>query len=476
MHPVDSIFRYWRNLRISAKITSIYTAVFALVLFLTILLAGVGVYYTIYRQAQMSLDFSIRHTLEKLSGGVSIDPGFLRESPLVPGVILRITDDKGRLILDSDPHFPSIGRLEAGLTESTPFWASKFYEISESERSSVYYKKILFYREGRQYNLYFFRTITSEKPLFAQLQWLLLGMVVFGLIAAFGTGYWVSRYAILKPIRTMVRTAKGISEGHLGRRIPVRPIKDEMTDLAETLNNMLDQIQTSLKQQQRFVSDASHELRTPATVILGYSDLLKRWGQKDESILNEGIDAIQSEAKQMQQLIERLLFLARADQKKQILRKEPINMDELLRSIVRKLQVTAKDHHVELKQNDAALFLGDDVTIQQMIRVFLENSVKYTPKGGTISISSKREGDLLRVELSDTGIGIPKGEQERVFDRFYRTERVKTEEDIPGTGLGLSIAKWVADEHGIKISLESEPGKGTLICLDMPIMNYADDF
>jgi signal transduction histidine kinase len=294
---------------------------------------------------------------------------------------------------------------------------------------------------------------------------------LIGLLVALLAGYFISR-RILRPIRTLTQAAREIEITDLDRRIEVSPARDELSELADTFNHMLDRIQSGFEQQRRFVSDASHELRTPVTVIRGYSDMLSRWGREDKAALDEGIAAIRSEAEDMQELIEKLLFLARADQKRQVLHKERLNLEELIQDVARKAQIVDKTHEVSLLQNDAAEVFADSVTIKQMLRIFLENSMKYTPAGGHIRISSVRQAAFMQIEIADDGIGIAPEHQQKVFARFYRVDssRTKAQGGVGGTGLGLSIASWIAERHDIAISLESVLGHGTKIVLKVPVL------
>ena len=234
---------------------------------------------------------------------------------------------------------------------------------------------------------------------------------------------------------------------------------------------MLERLQEGFVQQQRFVSDASHELRTPLTVILGYSDMLSRWGREDKDILEEGITAIRSEAENMQQLIEKLLFLARADQKRQAVHKEAVLLSEILADTMEKMQMVTSSHEVTLDRNDEAVVSADPVLLRQLFRVFLENSRKYTPAGGHIRASSilAEDGKSVTVTLSDDGIGIAPEHQAHIFERFYRVDSSRTKE-TGGSGLGLSIARWIAEQHGIRIAVKSAEGQGTDISLVMPTL------
>ena len=244
---------------------------------------------------------------------------------------------------------------------------------------------------------------------------------------------------------------------------------------AGTFNRMLDRLQEGFQQEQRFVSDASHELRTPLTVILGYSDMLARWGCEDKNILDEGITSIRSEAENMQQLIEKLLFLARADQKRQAVNKEDVDLAELLADTIEKMQMVTPSHEVTLGANAPAIVNADPVLLRQLLRIFLENSLKYTPPGGHIHACSilSADGSEVMVTLSDDGIGIAPEHQAHIFDRFYRVDSSRTKE-TGGSGLGLSIARWIAERHDIKIALQSAVDEGTTITLTIPTVPEAD--
>ena len=299
---------------------------------------------------------------------------------------------------------------------------------------------------------------------------MLLGEMIAGLLLALIIGYFLSQ-KLLKPIRTMTNTAQAIEVSDLGRRIYVSPAQDELSKLAETFNTMLQRIQEGFIQQQHFVSDASHELRTPITVIKGYADMLNRWGKEDPETLEESLKAISSEAEDMQELIEKLLFLARADQKRQIINKQPLDLQALIHDVYKKLELTVQDHETELLHNDAGMIFADKVVMKQMLRIFLDNAMKYTPKGGKITLSSVRMTNYMKVDIQDTGLGIAPENQEKVFQRFFRvnSSRTKTAGEVGGTGLGLSIARWIADSHDIGITLDSELGKGTCFTLMIPL-------
>ncbi|ERJ90298.1 heavy metal sensor kinase [Selenomonas sp. oral taxon 892 str. F0426] len=460
------IDRYF-YIRISTKITLLYAAILFFVLILSTAILGVGAYIYFYRQAEVDLDRSIHHVMSNIESGYAAEAKFWFEGPVIPGVIVRITDSAGRVVLDTDDHFPSIETVERGRI-TTPVWANPEMEVSEFQGGAVYHAQRSVEYGGIPYQIHFFRTITTEKDFFSSLQRLLFYTVAVCFVLALIAGHFISR-RILTPIRQITWTARSIEVERLGRRLEVPRARDELSELARTFNRMLDRLQEGFTQQQRFVSDASHELRTPLTVILGYSDMLSRWGREDKNILDEGITAIRSEAENMQQLIEKLLFLARADQKRQAVNKEEVDLAELLYDTMEKMETVTTSHEVTLGRNDPAIVDADPVLLRQLLRIFLENSLKYTPPGGHIHAYSilSADGSSVTVTLADDGIGIAPEHQDRIFDRFYRVDSSRTKE-TGGSGLGLSIARWIAERHDITIKLHSAVDEGTTITLTIP--------
>ncbi len=477
MNIIDKIFHGLHNSRISTKIMLTYVAAFAVLIFATNLLAWGAMSYGMYHQAETSLEHSmanIRELLETIEQNRDIDVNSIRD-PLTPGVVLRAVDANGEIFFDTDPRYPSINEINAGKLSNPPIWSNSSMEIAELNNAVVYCSQMKFTYRSMSMRLYFYRTIIADVLFFDRLRSILLVIALTGLIVAAASGYEVSQ-RILKPISEMTRTAHEIAIENMDKRLEVAPVEDELTELAKTFNSMLDRLQAGLAQQQRFVSDASHELRTPATVIRGYSDLLARWGSHDPEILKEGIEAIQSESENMQQLIEQLLFLARADQRRQPLKPEMLELSKIVNDVVNSLEIVTNNHTLELIKNDSGTIFADKVTIKQMLRIFIDNAIKYTPKGGRITVNSVRQVDKIKLSVADTGIGIAPENQKKVFDRFFRVDTSHTKREVSGTGLGLSIASWIAEQHDITIELESELGKGTTITAVIPLQPDADEF
>ena len=461
----------WR-MKISTKITCLYAAILLVVLLLTSAIMGLGIYFSFYHEAETEIHIAMQNVQKGLASSHSLQ-AFLKRGDLVPpGVVMRVTDLTGSVIYENDSHYPSLEVVEDYRVKNPPFWAAKDMEVVEFKRFMMYYTSMDVADHGQIYQIHFFRTITAEKNFLMELQRLLFLITIAGTLVALLAGYFLSN-RILQPIRNLTQTARKIEVERMDKRIEVPPAQDELSELALTFNHMLDRLERGFNQQQRFVSDASHELRTPVTVILGYSDLLARWGRSDAKILEEGITSIRSEAEDMQDLIEKLLFLARADQKRQILHKDFVHLDELVDDAVRKMKLVAKEHTVQIAVNEPGIIYADPATMRQMMRIFLENAVKYTPAGGETKPRYGRlpEKGCMELTFADDGIGIAQEDKDKIFERFYRADSARTKKagSIGGTGLGLSIASWIAEQHEIEIAVESELDKGTKFILTIPL-------
>lgn len=459
---------------ISIKLTFLYTAILSLILLFTSSLTVAGLYYVLYDQAVADIDLSVDTLSRHIASGEPVDQRLLKENLLLPGIILRISDEQNQLLVDSAPHMLSNQSvMEKAEIEHDPLNPALLLNtplrILHVNDMYFYYTTAHVSYGSHTYQLQIIKTMAAEKNFLKTLIQGLFLTTALGLLIAILAGMFISRKT-LQPLRTIITTAKEIEIHDLGKRIPLSNSKDELHELAATFNHMLNRIQTGFEQQQRFVADASHELRTPITVISGYADMLDRWGKQDGAALTEGIEAIKSEASNMHNLIEKLLFLARTDQNKQTLTKDVLLMPPLLEDIFQETRLIAPQHQVLLSQNQQASILADAAAIKQMLRIFIENSIKYTPDGGVITLASQKINTHLEITITDTGIGIPKKEQAKIFDRFYRVDSSRSK-TTGGTGLGLSIAHWIAAQHNATIQVASVPAQGTTITLKFPLIS-----
>ena len=272
---------------------------------------------------------------------------------------------------------------------------------------------------------------------------------------------------VLAPIRDITDMAATLSASNLSNRINIAGMKNELKDLATVINTMLDRIERSYNSQKQFVSDASHELRTPIAVIQGYIRMLKRWGKDDKTVLEEGITAIDQEASGMKELVESLLFLARHDKKTLLMEMETFDPVDVVAELHREASMVTPENTFLFNPADHCMIEADRGMMKQVMRILLDNAVKYTPKGGTITMGVRREPHGCTLLMSDNGAGIPQEELPKIFERFYRSDSARKAESS-GHGLGLSIARIIVIAHGGKLRVRSKVGVGTTFSITLP--------
>jgi two-component system OmpR family sensor kinase len=301
-----------------------------------------------------------------------------------------------------------------------------------------------------------------------------------GIGAAFlfsiGGAYLLAR-AALGPVETVTSTARSMGEDDLSKRLPVANPKDEIGRLATTINALLARLEAAftrreeaLSRQRRFAADASHELRTPLTSISGHARMLDEWAlEKDTETARRSVRAIRREAKRMRNLVESLLTLTRGDEG------APLDVGRHdLAEIAKEAVETARDTadgrlSVEfVSPEQEVMATCDRGRILQVASILLDNAVKYTPEGGTVTVALRALPDRIELEVSDNGVGIPEDELPLIFERFHRADAARAED---GAGLGLSIARQIAEAHGGTINVTSKPGAGSTFVLALPIGN-----
>ena len=269
-------------------------------------------------------------------------------------------------------------------------------------------------------------------------------------------------------LRALAGKLDEINEAHLDTRVSVTSAQKELGALADAINGMLERIDLAYQSQKRFVSDASHELRTPIAVIQGYANLLDRWGKDDPDTRQESIDAIRAEADAMKELVEQLLFLARGDNHSTQVHLETVDLTAVAGTVIRECQMIDQTHPFSGSWTEPVLLTADLGLMKQALRVLVDNSIKYTPAGGAISVTAERRETEVRLSVRDEGQGVDGESLPHIFDRFYRTDESRARQ-TGGAGLGLSIAKWIVERHGGWFEVVSRPGIGTKMTMVFPI-------
>ncbi|MEA4816674.1 MAG: ATP-binding protein [Lachnospiraceae bacterium] len=296
------------------------------------------------------------------------------------------------------------------------------------------------------YSVQVYKVISMNAKYFSMLTTTLLIIDVIGIMISFLVGKYISRL-MLKPVENIRQAAERISIDDLSQRIEVPEPDDEMKELTITFNSMIEGLEESFKKQNQFISDASHELRTPISVISGYASLMNRWGKNEPEVLQESIDSIISETEHMSNLVKRLLFLARSDQKRIPVSIEEICLNDIVNEVIKEIDVLEGNREINFLEKDKVNISADPNLIKQLVWIHTENALKYTKEEGKIDFEVYDDDEYAYLAISDDGPGIAEEEAPFIFDRFYRSDKSRNK-DIPGTGLGLSIAMLIATSFG----------------------------
>ena len=320
---------------------------------------------------------------------------------------------------------------------------------------SVHYKT-----ENGIYRIQLFRMMADGGYMIWNFMSKLLIADIIGILGAFLIGKYISR-RMLKPVAAIREAAERISIEDLSQRISTEGPDDEMKELTVTFNSMIDRLENSFQKQNQFISDASHELRTPISVIQGYANLINRWGKSDPAILQESIDSILTETEHMSALIRQLLFLAKSDQHRLSVQKAQMSLNEVAAELVREMEVLDVNVKPVLIEEAQVEIFADYALIKQLLWIYGENALKYAADHGEVEIKVWKDRKYGYVSIRDNGVGIAAKDIPKIFDRFYRVDKSRSKE-ISGTGLGLAIAKWIVDSHDGEILVESRVGEGTI--------------
>lgn len=449
--------------KISWKLTVIYAAIFSLVLIF--LNAGVfyGVKYYLIQQAIGQVENTSGILTKRIIGTPYeqtplTDPELVSETKSNSKIGIRIAAPDGRIINSS--HNVNIDKVPSKMRSEIT------HDIEVGERHLLIKNSAVTAGGRLMAHVLVVRDLEDEDRFMNLLLAVMAIADCWGILISIVVGYVISR-RILNPINKMAKTAQSISISDLNSRIDVGEANDELARLALTFNDMIGRLQLSLDKQNQFVADASHELRTPISVIQGYINLMDRWGKDEREVLQESIQAIKNETNGMKDLIEELLFLARSDSSAIEPQKQEFLLDDLLEEVAQENLLVAPNHDLRITVNGPIKVFADRKMIKQMLRALLDNSVKFTPKNGKIYIFSEANSGQVKIEVRDTGIGIPLDEMDKVFARFYRVDKTRSKKS-GGSGLGLSIVKRIVDIHGGTVVADSVLGQGTTITIFLP--------
>ncbi len=479
-------------MNIRLRLTLWYTAI----LFIILLIFSVSLYVALESTLFVSLDTHLQQEAAQVIGGLEFigresDDKYdddevaaaLTVSGLrlryVPeeGVLWRIFDRNGQVLVDPGYFKDAIFRNDALPTD---YARLEYATLADNVPVKVY--TVPFVIEGRGAGIV---QIAESYHHIQQVQQLLVFLLAIGIpftILATTAGGWFLATHALQPIDRITSAARQISASDLNRRLNMNLPNDEIGRLATTFDDMLARLEAGFDQQKRFIADASHEMRTPLTILKGEVDVtLNR--PRTAATYRETLELVDETTNQLIALVEELFLLARADNQQLPLQLTRFNLAELISRAASRLVAQAEKRNVALHIDipPALPIVADADKLTRLVLNLVSNAIKYTRPGDDVTVSVAAEGRFATLTIADTGPGIPAEHLAHLFDRFYRVDKARsrsasvTDTNSSGAGLGLSIVKRLVDLHNGRIDVASEVGQGTTFVVWLPLQPPADD-
>lgn len=294
-------------------------------------------------------------------------------------------------------------------------------------------------------------------------------IISVAVVAALGS---LASQSMLSPIRRMIKRIDKISGDNLSTRLDDVDSQDELRELTERINKMLDNLEQSFDRQKKFVSDASHELKTPISVIQGYSNLLLRWGKSDLAVLDESLESIAREADNMKRIVEQLLLLAKIG--RYMFSPEDVELSAELAAVMDGYALVCKTHKFEFVSEGEVVAKIDKNMFTECVRAVIDNAVKYSEDNTAVTVTLTSEDGYAVIKIADCGYGISEADLPHIFDRFYRCDKSRNR-DAHSSGLGLTIAKSIVEMMGGTIEVESRLKIGSVFTLRFPIKEETNE-
>lgn len=386
------------------------------------------------------------------------------------GEYLELYDQSGNLIFQS----PALRDRQLAWKAATVDGSEAFQNLSIDKKHLRFITRWM--ESGNRRFLVHFglsaRQVRETLEAFQEYLWMAAPLVF--LLAA-GVGYWLSRRA-LAPVDQLTRTARTVSGSNLSGRLEKLHTGDELQRLSDTLNEMLDRIEVAFRRVSQFTADASHELRTPISLIRTEAELALR-RSRDAEEYRTALGHIQAETERTTHLLEQLLALARADSGRETLEIGPLDPRILVQQVAdawgNVVRARGLEFSAEITTEDVSV-LGDESALRRVLEILLDNALKYSSEAGSVRLRLAKAGECAVVSVEDRGVGIPANEREKIFERFYRVDKARSH-TLGGSGLGLSIARWIVQQHGGAISVKSKVGEGSVFEVTLPLNGAASN-
>src|SRR5580693_2734596 len=327
-----------------------------------------------------------------------------------------------------------------------------------------------FSADGQSWSLVILRSLHAQQEMLQQIRLAFTWLIPLGVLLAGCGGYFLARRS-LAPVAAMGKQAERIGAANLHERLQVSNANDELGRLARTFNELLDRLDRSFERQRRFISDASHELRTPVSILRGEAEVALSQLSRSPEEYRDSLAVLHEEAQRLARIVEDLFTLTRADAGEYRLAQSDFYLDELVADCVRATRALAQAKNITLVavSPEEMPVRADEDLVRRMILNLLDNAIKYTPAGGNVSVTCACVPDGCELSVTDSGLGIPVEMQSRVFERFFRADRARSRSGADGgAGLGLSIARWIAEAHLGRIDLVRSDATGSKFTVRIP--------
>ncbi|WP_053360509.1 HAMP domain-containing sensor histidine kinase [Bacillus sp. FJAT-27251] len=440
---------------------NLYTAAMFIVLLVIITFS----IYSVFSRTMMNneLERMAGEALQAIDGvnkadGIPLDD-VLRSYVPVNGMLQIVKADGKPRAAAANPDLYSLRSLPVD------FYQKEVREIKEHNGTPYAFVSIpIILNDGEMADLQATGSLAHTADMLRSLRLVLIIITVLATIPVLLSSALLSNF-IIRPIASMINTMKEIRESGQFKQIPLpKKSKDELYQMAETFNKMMHLLKVNYEKQGQFISNASHELKTPLTVIESYASLLQRRGRQQPELFDEAVEAIHSEAIRMKDLTQQLLQLAKHEDQWQVAL-ENVNLAAIAEELVRSFQ-KAYNRQIELNIVDQPIVRADQQKFRQLFYILMDNARKYSED--VINVNIKMVSEHAVIEIADRGIGIPAGDLEKIYDRFYRVDKARTRK-TGGFGLGLSLAKEIAEAMGSDIQIESVESEGTTAKIILPL-------
>jgi len=326
--------------------------------------------------------------------------------------------------------------------------------------------------QGHPYTLAVLQSLHPQRELMEDIRDTFLWAIPIGLLLASLGGYFLARKS-LAPVAAMAFQARGMGAANLNRRLSIVNKRDELGQLAQTFNELLERLEASFNQQRRFMADASHELRTPVAILRGEAEVTLSQPERSPAEYRQTLSVLREESQRLSHIVEDLFTLARADAGQYPLTLRDAYLGELAsETLVRARSLALAKNITLVPQIEENLPIhADEGLLGRMLLNLLDNAIKYSPPGSTVTLTCRRDADLYSLSVSDNGPGIPTELQPRIFERFFRADkaRSRSEGETGGAGLGLSIARWIVEAHHGQLQLTSSDATGSTFTATLPV-------